>query len=468
MRRFAVFTTQLRSNLRPRLACEAGLTLIEVLVTTLMVGLIAAGTATALIASSNASGQQQLRSEADSLASQDLDQLRSLSDEQLNALQDGAAPRSHQQAFQGTNFTISSSASFTSAGASVTGCTTGAAAFYKIASTVSWKQGTATQSIEEDSLLTRPVTGGLLVQVSDPSNNPLSGVAVVANGPSFQTAQTNSSGCTQFAGLSAGSYTATLSKSGYVDINGSAKPSYPVTVNSGGSQLTGLQLGAASGPITANFKAATGGSGEAGGLSWSATGMTTPGANPAATANPTTTGTTASSSNSLYPTSYAVWGGRCPKQEPPTGYVASANVLAGQSQGATIPEPALAVTSVTDTYTTGSGGSKTTHGPAAVKPLDVVLTFSDGTCTDIWAATVFSGTTMPSTGWLANPGQPYAPAGDLSVCADYYNSTTRGYYHASVPTGTTTLGNTSFSGPNSVPPIAIIEGASTAGKCPTS
>lgn len=464
MRTFAAFTTQLRSHLRPSLACEAGLTLIEVVVTTLMVGLIAAGTATALIATSNASGQQQLRSEADSLASQDLDQLRSLSDEQLNALQDGAAPRSHQQAFQGTTFTVTSSASFTSAGASITGCTTGAAAFYKIASVVSWKQGTATQSMEEDSLLTRPVTGGLLVQVSDPSNNPLAGVAVVAGGPSRQTAQTNSAGCTQFAGLTAGDYTVTLSKSGYVDINGSATPSYPVTVNSGTSQLTGLQLGVASGPITATFKAATGGTGEAGGLSWSATGMTAPAANPLATVNPTTTSTTATSgSHSLYPTSYAVWGGRCPNQEPPTGNVASANVSAGQSQGATVLEPALALTSVTDKYI--SGGR--TVGPTTVKPLDVVFTFSDGTCTDIWPATVSPATTMPSTGWLANPGQPYASqtGGYLSACADYYNSTTRGYYHASVPV---TNGNANFTGVNAVPPIAITEGASTTGKCPTS
>ncbi len=464
MRIFAAFTTQLRSHLRPRLACEAGLTLIEVVVTTLMVGLIAAGTATALIATSNASGQEQLRSEADALAAQDLDQLRSLSDEQLNALQDGAAPRSHQQAFQGTNFTVTSTANFTSAGATVTGCTTGAAAFYKIASIVSWKQGTSTQSLEEDSLLTRPVTGGLLVQVSDPLNNPLSGVAVVANGPSWQTAQTNSAGCTQFAGLSTGDYTVTLSKSGYVDINGNATPSSTVPVGTSGSQLTGLQLGAASGPISATFKAATSGNGEAAGLSWSATGMTAPGANPAATANPATTSTTASSSNSLYPTSYAVWGGRCPNQEPPTGKVASATVSAGQGASATVTEPALAVTSVTDKYTVG----RTTTGPTVVKPSDVVLTFSDGTCTDIWTATVSPATTMPSAGWLANPGQPYAPAGDLSACADYYNSTTRGYYHASVPTGTTTLGNTSFSAVNPVPTIAITESASTAGKCPTS
>jgi Tfp pilus assembly protein PilV len=463
MRIFAAFTTQLRYHLRPRLACEAGLTLIEVVVTTLMVGLIAAGTATALIATSNASGQEQLRSEADALAAQDLDQLRSLSDEQLNGLQDGAAPRSHQQAFQGTTFTVSSSASFTSAGASVTGCTTGAAAFYKIASTVSWRQGTSTQSLEEDSLLTRPVTGGLLVQVSDPSNNPLSGVAVVANGASWQTAQTNSAGCTQFAGLTSGSYTVTLSKSGYVDINGNATPSYnPVAVGSSGGQLTGLQLGAASGPISATFKAATGGTGEAGGLSWSATGMTAPGANPLATANPTTTGTTASSgSQSLYPTSYAVWGGRCPNQEPPTGKVASANVSAGQGASATVTEPALAVTSVTDKYTSG----RTTVGPTAVKPNDVVFTFTDGTCTDIWPATIASATTMPSTGWLANPGQPYAPAGDLSACADYYNPTTRGYFHGSVAV---TGGNTSFTGPNSVSTIPITEGTTTSGKCPTS
>jgi type II secretory pathway pseudopilin PulG len=438
------------------------LTLIEVVVTTLMVGLIAAGTATALIATSDASGQQQLRSEADSLASQDLDQLRSLSDEQLNALQGGAAPRSHQQTFQGTSFTITSSASFSSAGASVTGCAAGGAAFYKVSSTVSWQQGASTQSLEADSVLTRPVTGGLLVQVGDPSNNPLSGVSVVASGPSYQTAQTNSAGCTQFAGLTSGTYNVTLSKSGYVDINGNASPVYTTAVGTSGSQLTGLQLGVGSGPINATFKAATSGNGEAAGLSWSASGMTAPFANPAATASPATTHTTANTGlQSLYPTSYAVWGGRCPNQEPPTGKVANANVAAGQQVSATVTEPALAVTSVTDKYTSG----RTTVGPTTVKPLDVVFTFSDGTCTDVWPATVTTATTMPSAGWLANPGQPYAPAGDLTACADYYNSTTRGYYHVSVAV---TAGNTSFTAANTVPPIAITEGTSTSGKCATS
>src|SRR5579875_2522193 len=272
MRIFAAFTHLLRHQLRARMGSDAGLTLIEVVVTALMVALIAAGTATALIATSDASGQEQLRSEADSLASQDLDQLRSLSDEQLNALQDGAAPRSHQQTFQGTTFTITSNANFSSAGASVAACAAGGAAFYKISSTVSWRQANSTQSLEADSVLTRPVTGGLLVQVGDPSNNPLSGVSVVANGASYQTAQTNSAGCTQFAGLTSGNYTVTLSKPGYVDINGNASPAYtPVAVGSSGSQLTGLQLGLASGPISATFKSATGGNGEAPGLSWSAT-----------------------------------------------------------------------------------------------------------------------------------------------------------------------------------------------------
>ena len=53
----------------------------------------------------------------------------------------------------------------------------------------------------------------------------------------------------------------------------------------------------------------------------------------------------------------------------------------------------------------------------------------------------------PTTGWLANPGQPYARQRDLTVCADYNTCSGRAYYK-----NTATTGNTSFTGVNTSRP----------------
>ena len=76
----------------PALPRQAGFTLIEVLVSALLVILIATATAKALITTSHTSGDQRLRSQADALATQDQERLRGLSDEQLANLTRSAEP----------------------------------------------------------------------------------------------------------------------------------------------------------------------------------------------------------------------------------------------------------------------------------------------------------------------------------------------------------------------------------------
>ncbi len=91
-----------------------------------------------------------------------------------------------------------------------------------------------------------------------------------------------------------------------------------------------------------------------------------------------------------------------------------------------------------------------------------MLTYRSGTCFDSYKATVAAsangtsgyGGTAPTTGWLANPGQPYAPSGDLTVCADYLRA---GAYKS----GTATVANTSMTSANTLPAITM----STTGAC---
>ncbi len=443
---------------------DSGFTLIEVMVSALLVVLISAAAAKALIATSHFSGDQRFRAQADALATQDQERLRGLSDEQLGQLSGLSAPRT--QIVNGQTFSVKSTASYldTTGGSS---CTSSAAAYYKVASTVSWTESYRSQpaSVTDESLIARPVTGFLLTDVQDQTLAPLAGVAVNATGASPQVGTTDSNGCSLFAGLTPGFYTVTLTDPGYVDYSGNSTLTGTATVTlTGTTQTSGdpFTMGQA-GSIAATFTTGGGAGGEADGISWTGNGgighvTGVAPAPPAPASAPASTSTTQTSS-SLFPfntnpqgtpsygNNYIVWPGRCTQQNPPTQ--TQVGVSPGQlNQGVTFSEPALILNSVS--YT--SGGTTTT-----VKPSDVKLTFSGGNCSDSWTPTITTAAAgaMPANGWLANPGQPYAASGALTVCVDYAPSTSPNFYSMA----TITTGNANAT--NTVPPIAITRGSSS-------
>jgi Tfp pilus assembly protein PilV len=479
---------------RRRLAGEVGFTLIEVLVSALMLALVAGATATALIVTSHASGDQRLRSEAQQLVNEDQDRLRGYSDEQLSQLNGHPTRQAVVGGTTGTTFTIASASSYedTAGGSS---CTSQGAAYYRIVSTVSWTEpysSRADTNVSAESLISRPVTGDLLTNVQDQTGAAVSGVTVKASGASPQSALTDASGCILFAGLTPDAYTATASKTGYVDASGNAGPTASATVALTGTAKTTpatLHLGLA-GLLTARdfttYYSSTGYYGEADALSWLGTGASGGMPNGYQTTTASTLQLSGLSTAALYPfdvaatgpasytNNYGAWAGRCLQQEPPTGYD-TFTVGPGSSVSADVMEPMLYVASVT--YTT-SGSRPTT---TTVKPAHIKLTFtsSAGTsCTYSWYPTVVSGATMPSVGWLKYPGQPFAStatsgatasasstgsspqAGQLTVCADYYDTSARTYYKTSVATTDANMG----AGGNTVPTIAIKQ-SGTSGQC---
>jgi type II secretory pathway pseudopilin PulG len=444
---------------------ETGFTLIEVLVSALLVILIASAAATALIATGQFSGDQRTHSQADALASQDQERLRGLSDDQLGGLN-----QTRQVLLNGITFSVQSVSTYIDTTGS-SSCTSTAAAYYKIASTVTWTDSLSSNpaTLTEDSLLTRPVTGDLLTQVTDQTGAPLPGVNVSAAGASPQANTTDSNGCVLFAGLAAGSYTVALTPAtGYVDGNGNSAPTGTAAVTTASTAVTSgnpFHFGSAGsivGTFAANVSPGVTTTGEADGLSWIGSGgypMTggfrwTPLVDP-----PPATGFTtgllfpfATAPVVGYANNYTVWGGRCKEQAPqgtnPDEFTVNPGSL-GQVQN--IPEPLLSVASVT--FKNGSTNP--------VKPSDVKLTFNGASgCQDSWYPTLTTATTLPANGWLLNPGQPYAPSGTLTVCADYL--LTGSYYNATVTTS-----NTSFIANNSVPTIPIIKTSSSpgAGRC---
>jgi type II secretory pathway pseudopilin PulG len=447
------------------LRSEGGFTLIEVLVTALIVILIASATARALISTSHASGDQRLRSQADAIASQDQDRLRGLTDNQLNGLN-----QTRSQTLNGAPFTVVSTATYLDTTGANT-CTTSSVAYYKISSTVGWSEAfnpnapSASTSVNVESILSRPVSGGLLMQVKDQTGAWLPGVSIGAIGPDTQTSTTDNNGCVLFAGLTPGGYVATMTDTGYVDPNGNSSPTATATVTGTGVQAPSslpIYMGQA-GTFTGAFTTSTAGAGgEADGLSWVGTGttpsgmsggfQTAPTIDPALPLTTVTTGALFPFYRSVgtvgYGGNYVVWGGRCAGQQPPSGYT-SATVMPGANVSTpTVQEPLLYLASV-----------KVSGSATLVKPAHVKISYSSGGCTDSWPATVTPAATMPTAGWLANPGQPYAAAGTLTVCADYKTGTSTYYKGTSAVTGNTSFATAVAS--NSVPTITMTSTSST-------
>jgi Tfp pilus assembly protein PilV len=479
-----------RGRRSTRAHSEAGFSLIEVLVSALIVALTAAAVAQALISTTRTSAEQRGRSQADGVAQQDQERLRGLSAQQLNAMTPSQSTVCPSQGcrtvtLDGIAFTVTSTAQFlnASAGASCSGSGT-TAAYFRIVSSVNWKANAGRPAVVEASIITPPAGGTLLTKVVDQTSTPLSGVTVSATGPDTASGVTDSTGCTVLAALATGSYAVTLTDSGYVDVNGNPSPlSTSATVTSTGTATPSLgnpvKLGQA-GSISAPFQAIVGGvtyPGEADTLSWFGSGSSDTMA-VAKSSTPLSSPSTQISAGNLFPFmftgpptnytgNYQVWGGRCQQQRPP---IATDKFTVAPASNVTTPavqEPALNVATVK--YFDGTTTS-------TVKPAHVKLTYtstpgSGTSCIYSWYPTVTTATTEPTTGWLANPGQPFAttgtPAsasgqtGSLSVCADYYTGSTYGYRNAAAANIT----NTSFTALNNTVPTITISTTSTSGLC---
>ena len=467
---------------------EAGFTIIEVLVAALIVVLLGVAVATALVTQTQASTDEQTRSQAELLVNQNQDRLRGMSDQALSTMV-GQGASSRTVSATGTNFTVASTVYYQTASGQ-SSCASTAIDYFRIDTQVTWSAsyGGSSDTASADSLLTRPVTGVLETTVNNQLGAPLNGVSVTATptgttGGSGQTGTTDASGCSAFAGLAGGTYTVSVSDAGYVNNQNQSQPSSNVTVSSTGSTTPASFVLGLAGSIAATFTASASNAtpsypGQADALTYAGVSAT---ASPVSSRQPTSAvappSTTllafffiVSSTTSLYPWfsgsssspsytgNYTAYAGACSFQNPfPAGSATTnlATVPPGTAASATIQEPFLYLGSVFSL-----------SNLQQVTPRDIVLTYSSGGCTDQYSASIATsptvvgqngsgvylgvtyGQAVPTNGWLADPGQPYAPAGDLTVCVDES-------FNGAIYDGTATVANTNMSGENVVPPIAI-------------
>ena len=454
-------------RVRARLASERGFTLIEVLVSALITTLIATAVAGALITNTDIIANQNSRSQAETLVEQDQERLKGLSAEQLDNLS-----QNYNVTVGGAIYAITSKAWYLNStnGQSCTAAGGTAATYFKTISTVTRTNAagkTATLATDE-SVITPPAGGSLLVQFHDQTASPLAGASLSATGPESDAGTSDTNGCVVFSALDPGAYNLTYTDLGYVDPNGNASPlSDTATVASTGIASPGkgnpIELGQAGG-LTGNFKMTVGSPANtayAGGLSWfSSGGAGIPmasyrtndlaGGTTASSISTTnvagTTGTglfpfVSSQNPATYTNNYQVWAGACRQEQPPTGSDMF-TVAPGSTQTQPIQVPTLQLT--------------VKQSSSAVTPTDVKVTFtsSDSSCSDTWGSMTptTSGTAGPSGSWYF--GVPFATSattgsnasasgqtGSLTVCADLKSGTK--YYTQTSSAFTSSFSSTS-------------------------
>src|SRR3954454_17589585 len=231
--------------MRRRRSCAAddGFTIVEVTVAMVIFALIAASVIGLVIQSLATSTDSRRRVAATSLASREIDivrgQFMSPATNQgptsitlgrvvnANPLAGGVA--GSPLVLDGTAYTVTRTAQWQSQGATASACDGGASgqlAYLRVSVSVTWPKMRAVRPVISNTLLTPRVgtfdsdTGHVPVKLIDASGNPTAGQVVTLTGPSGSATQTTSSdGCAFFGFLTPGSYTASVTSSGYVANN---------------------------------------------------------------------------------------------------------------------------------------------------------------------------------------------------------------------------------------------------------
>jgi hypothetical protein len=246
---------------RARYAAETGLSLIEVLVASLIVAVIAVGTLTGINAAGRSTEETRSRAQATQLAGQDEERLRGLTTTVLGQLGSATTSRAENgsclesvsgkwqywtkgsttfcenptglsgTAYSGNVFTLTSSATYVTAEtggtkSNLTCETTGGTANYlQTTSSVSWSTLGKREPVSQSSIITVPTSNTLLVKVLNQKNEPVEGATVTVSGISPELSQTTpSAGCVVFGSLSSTSVKATATKVGWVNKNAEATP----------------------------------------------------------------------------------------------------------------------------------------------------------------------------------------------------------------------------------------------------
>jgi Tfp pilus assembly protein PilV len=208
--------------MRRSLASEAGETLMEVLISAVLIALIVVAMFNGFDVTNRASAAERSRAQANALAQQAEDKLRSLPLATLETLE--AKPLVEKITQNKTEYTVTSTAQYVSDSTATTSCSSSAASasYLRTSSSVTWGSLGTRKPVIQSNIISPPPGSALIAQVTNGASEAVAGVNVTAAGPTpaatEHTLTTASSGCAILS-LLPGEYNINVSKTGYVDQN---------------------------------------------------------------------------------------------------------------------------------------------------------------------------------------------------------------------------------------------------------
>ncbi len=246
-----------------RARSESGFSLIEVIASALIVGLIVVGTLTGFVSAGRASATTRQHNQALLIAAADEERLRGMNVTELGGL--GAVSRTTTE--NGTKYTVESNARFVAAAKEEFTCETsgGTADYIQTTSKVSWQSlgkteagKRATESLSQSSIVAVPISTSLLVNVKNQANEPVSGATVKVTGKTMGAVEqtTPESGCVVFGALPENEVGITATKAGWVNEQNETEPAATEATLSTTSLVTDTFVIAAPGIAKAEFESA--------------------------------------------------------------------------------------------------------------------------------------------------------------------------------------------------------------------
>lgn len=236
---------------------EVGLSLIEVMVAMLIFAIISIGVIGSLTAMLRQVSDSRSREVATNLAAQEIDLARSTTN--LFALHDYASPV--VVSVDGQNFYVSRDTEWVSDPTSMAACGagTGALQYKRVNIKVGWAGMLSSQPVRADTLIapktrvSESTKATIIVKVTTQFAAGVDGVAITTN-PAISPppTATDIDGCSYLLKVPPGSYTITVSKSGYIDAQQAGTPSQTVAVTAGTSIAAAFQMEPAQ-PLTATY-----------------------------------------------------------------------------------------------------------------------------------------------------------------------------------------------------------------------
>jgi Tfp pilus assembly protein PilV len=202
---------------------QRGDTLIEVVISAMLLAVIVVGTLTGLNSANRATSQQRARSQADALAQEEEEQFRSQPIAKLSELSITHEAVVHEVDASGTKYVITSTAQYKNDTTATSSCSasTPEASYIQTSSVVTWKPlGNA--KVVETSIVTPPPSAAIIARITNAEGEPVPGMTVEAIGASTLSGETSADGCSILA-VPPGEYKLNAFKAGYVDQNGYEK-----------------------------------------------------------------------------------------------------------------------------------------------------------------------------------------------------------------------------------------------------